>query len=102
MHMKQMGVEDCKIATVLGHKSINSFKAYDRTTKEEARMMSAVIDKNPVSAPLSSLPFSLPACLPQFSAPGSSSACALPNVSTDCSLSAQSVSADSGKRKCAT
>ena len=65
-HMKQQGVEDRKIATVSGHKSIDSLKSYDRTSEEEAKMMAAAIDKKPVSA-ITSSSVSVP--------PSASSAC---------------------------
>ena len=50
--LKQAGFDDRKIATVSGHKSLDSLKAYDRTSEAESRAMSAALDQDPARAPL--------------------------------------------------
>ena len=50
--LKQAGFDDRKIATVSGNKSLDSLKAYDRTSEAESRAMSAALDQDPARAPL--------------------------------------------------
>ena len=53
VHMREAGMQDRQIASVTGHKHIQSLVSYDRLSPKDYSAFSAAIDKTSLSSPVS-------------------------------------------------
>ena len=53
VHMREAVIQDMQIASVTGHKHIQSLVAYDRLSPKDCSAFAAATDKTSVSSPVS-------------------------------------------------